>query len=297
MLEVEVGGIKLKNPVMQASGILGGSKESLLLVARARPGALVTKTITPEPREGYPTPIAIKVPCGYLNAVGLANPGIKGIPRLLEAGRESGLEVIVSIGGFSKEDFVKVASAVAEAGGKAVEVNLSCPHVKGGGLEIGTDPKLVSEILKDVKSTGLKVFAKLGYTHNLIELAGRALEHSDALVLINTLKGMKIDVFSMKPVLGNKVGGLSGLAIHPIAVRAVYEVYKEYRADIVGVGGVYSWEEAVELILAGAKAVQVGSAIIEKGVEVLREIRSGIAWWLGRMGFKEISEAVGMAHD
>ncbi len=282
---------------MQASGILGGSKESLLLVARAKPGALVTKTITPEPREGYPTPIAIKVPCGFLNAVGLANPGIKAVPELLEAGKESGLEVIVSIGGFSRDDFVKVANAVAEAGGKAVEVNLSCPHVKRGGLEIGTDPRMLSDVLKDVKSIGLKVFAKLGYTHNLLELAGKAIEHSDALVLINTLKGMKIDVFSMKPILGNKVGGLSGLAIHPVAVRSVYEVYREYRADIIGVGGVYSWEEAVELILAGAKAVQVGSAIIERGVEVIREIRSGIAWWLSKVGLRDISEAVGMAHD
>ncbi len=287
----------MRNPVMQASGILGGSKESLLMVAKADPGALVTKTITPEPREGYPTPIAIKVPCGFLNAVGLSNPGSKAIPSLLEAGKETGLEVIVSIGGFSKEDFIRVAEAVVEAGGKVVEVNLSCPHVKGGGLEIGTDPNLLKEILKDVKSLGLKVFAKLGYTHNLIELAGKALEHSDALVLINTIKGMKIDVFSTKPVLGNKVGGLSGLAIHPIAVRAVYEVYGEYKADIIGVGGVYSWEEAVELILAGARAVQVGSAIIEKGVEVLREIRSGIAWWLHKMGFKDISEVIGIAHD
>ncbi len=299
-VSTEVGGLKLKVPLMPASGVLGGSPEALEYVAkRAKVGALVTKTITPEPRKGYDPPILVSAPCGLVNAVGLSNPGKEAIRDLVKVGKDFNLPVIVSVAGKGPDEYAEVAWAAEDAGASAVELNLSCPHAKGTGLEIGMDINAVREVVKEVSTTTrIPVFAKLGLVDKLVETAEAALEAgADGLVLINTVRAMVIDVDAMKPVLSNKVGGLSGRAIHPVAVRAVYEVYKELKAPIIGVGGIYDWRDAAELILAGAKALQIGTALVDKGLEVFHEVLSGLAWWLHEKGFKSLSEAVGLATE
>ncbi len=298
MLETEVGGLRLDNPLMPASGILGGKENAMeYLAKRAKIGALVTKSITPEPRKGYDPPIVVSTPCGLVNAVGLSNPGKKALRRLVEVGKKFNLPVIVSIAGKDENEFQEVAWEAVDVGASALELNLSCPHAKGMGLEIGMDIKMVKRITEAVATTvDVPVFVKLGYVDRLVETASKALEAgASGLTLINTLRAMVIDVDVMKPVLSNKVGGLSGRAIHPIAVRAIYDVYKETKAPIIGVGGVYEWRDAVELILAGASAVQIGTALVDKGPRVFSEVSAGIAWWLKEKGFKNIKETVGIA--
>jgi len=296
----EVGGLELRIPLMPASGILGGSPGVLEKVAKkAKVGALVTKTITKEPRKGYDPPIVVSAPCGYVNAVGLSNPGAQAIKGLVEVGKKYNLPVIVSIAGKDEEEFAEVAWKAVDAGADALELNLSCPHAKGLGLELGTDANLVKRVVEAVARTvNVPVFAKLGLVDRLVETASKALEAgASGLTLINTVRAMVIDVDAMKPVLSNKVGGLSGRAIHPVAVRAVYEVYKELKAPIIGVGGIYDWKDAAELLLAGARALQIGSAVADKGLGVFSEVLAGLAWWMHNKGFKSLREVVGLATE
>ncbi len=296
-LSADVGGLKLSPPLMQASGILGGKPEALEMVAKADVGALVTKTITVEPRRGYLPPITVRTECGLVNAVGLSNPGKGAIKELVEVGKRYNLPVIVSIAGKDEKEFSELAWEAEDSGAAAVELNLSCPHAKGLGLELGMDPKMVYEVVNAVATTTkIPVIAKLGLVDRLTYTASKALEAgARALTLINTVRGMVIDIDVMKPVLTNAVGGLSGKAIKPIAVRAIYEVYKETGAPIIGVGGVYTWRDAVELILAGARAIQIGTAVIERGLSVFTEVKAGISWWMYAHGFDRLEEAVGLA--
>ncbi|ABM80133.1 dihydroorotate dehydrogenase PyrD [Hyperthermus butylicus] len=297
-LAVRVAGLTLRHPVMNASGILGSHPEGVKLLVDAGVSAVVTKSFTVEPREGYPTPIAVPLPYGLLNAVGLSNPGIDGISVVVEEARRAGLPVVVSIAGSSEDEFSRLASAAEEAGADAIEVNLSCPHAKGMGREIGIEPRLVYSVVSATASvTRIPVIAKLGYVDRLVEAVGKALEAgARAVTLINTLPAMMIDVYAMKPVLGNLVGGLSGPAIHPVAVRAIYEVYREYRIDIIGAGGVEDWRTAAELVLAGARAVQVGTALVTRGLRVIGEIVQGLERYMEEVGVESIEELVGAAH-
>jgi len=297
-LETKIGGLVLRHPVMNASGILGSSTEGFERLVRAGVAALVTKSFTRLPRRGYPTPIAVPLPYGLLNAVGLSNPGAEALPELLRYARGLGVPVVVSIAGSDEEEFAEVAVVAEESGASAVELNLSCPHARGRGLELGMDPGKVKSIVSAVASTvKVPVWAKLGMSDRLLDSASAALEAgARALVLINTIRAMRIDVWAKKPVLGNRIGSLSGPAIHPVAVRAVYEVYGETGADIVGVGGVEDWETAVELVLAGARAVQVGTAIVTRGEQVIAEILEGIKRYLELVGARSLEELVGAAH-
>ena len=297
-LETRIGGLVLRHPVMNASGVLGSSAEGFERLVRAGVAALVTKSFTRLPRRGYPAPIAVPLPYGLLNAVGLSNPGAEALPELLRYARGLGVPVVVSIAGSDEEEFAEVAAMAEESGASAVELNLSCPHARGRGLELGMDPGKVRSIVSAVASTvKVPVWAKLGMSDRLLDSASAALEAgARALVLINTIRAMRIDVWAKKPVLGNRVGGLSGPAIHPVAVRAVYEVYGETGADIVGVGGVEDWETAVELVLAGARAVQVGTAIVTRGEQVIAEILEGIGKYLELVGARSLEELVGAAH-
>ena len=298
-LTTNVGGISLKLPFMQASGILGGNPEALEIVAKGEVGALVTKSITPHPRKGNDPPIIVEVECGYVNAVGLSNPGKAAIPKLVEVGRKYNLPVIVSVAGSNVNDFTEVAWFAEDSGASAIELNLSCPHAKGMGLEIGMDRKLSRLIVESVSTTTkIPVFVKMGYLDSLVERASEMLEAgADVLVLINTLRAMKVDVYSMKPVLTNLVGGLSGPAIKPIALRAVYEVYKELKAPIIGVGGISKWEDVVEFMLVGARAVQVGSILAKKGIGIFSELKAGLIYWMNEMGFKNLDDFIGAAVD
>ncbi len=297
-LSTEICGIRLKHPLMNASGILGSYREHIARLASYGLSAIVSKTITPQPREGYETPIIIELPSGgLLNAVGLANPGKRIISELVAEAKRLGLPIIISIGGKEEKEFLEVAIEAERSGADAVELNLSCPHAHGYGLEIGSDPTLVRAVVREVASSlKIPVIAKLGLCDKLLESASRALEAgARGLTLINTVRAMYIDVFSAKPVLSNIFGGLSGPPIHPIAVRVVYEVYRELGAEMIGCGGVYDWRSAAELILAGARAIQIGTALARQGRKLVESILSGLRRWLEALGLKTIFEAVGLA--
>jgi len=298
-LKTEIAGLKLRNPTILASGILGSSAEYLREVARAGAGAVTTKSVGPKPRDGYKNPTVIQVECGFLNAVGLPNPGIEKFVDEIKRLRDLEVPLIVSVYGFSPEEYAEVSSMAVNAGADAIELNLSCPHVRGAGAEIGRDPRLVSQVVKMVKgSINNPVFAKL--TPNVSDIreiaAAAASAGADAITAINTVKAMAIDIETCRPVLANKVGGLSGGAIKPIAVRCIYEIYEVVDIPIIGCGGVRTWRDAVELILAGASAVQIGSAIAIEGLSVFRSIAEGIKGYLRRKGFKSVRDIVGLAH-
>lgn len=299
MLETLIAGIYLKHPLMNASGILGMRREHIARLVNYGLAAVVTKTITPEPREGYNPPIIIELPTGGLiNAVGLENPGKKIIRELVDEAKKHNVPILISIGGKTEEEFVEVAIEADESKADAVELNLSCPHTKGYGIEIGSDPRNVYNVVKLVSSSiKIPVVAKLGLSDKIVESSEKALEAgAKGLTLINTIKAMYIDVYSFKPVLTNVYGGLSGPPIHSIAVRVIYDVYKETKADIIGCGGIYDWQSAAEMILAGAKAIQIGSALSTKSYEIVNTIIRGLKEWLDLLEIKSISQAVGLAH-
>ncbi len=297
-LSVNIGSLKLRNPTILASGILGVTSSQLLRVYNAGAGGVVTKSFTKNPLKGYDTPIIVGFKCGYLNAVGLANPGIESLEEIIKPLIKRGIPTIVSLAGSDESEFKYLAKKAYDTGATAIELNLSCPHVKKKGLEIGSDPELVRSILRALRNEiDIPIFVKLGISDNMLKVSEIAeQEEADAIVLINTVRGMVIDVWTRKPILSNKIGGVSGCAIHPIAVRAVYEVYKTVNIPIIGVGGVEDWKSAVELILAGATAVQVGSAIAYKGLEIFKEISNGIENYLKQNGFRSVSEIIGLAH-
>ncbi|MCS7108503.1 MAG: dihydroorotate dehydrogenase PyrD [Sulfolobales archaeon] len=300
VLETSVSGVRLKHPVMVGSGVLGDKPELIIrLIEEGSPAAVVTKTLTKKPREGYLPPVIVELGYdSYLNAVGLANPGIEVVKDLVNAGIKLSTPVIVSIAGSSIKEFAELAVIADEAKASAVELNLSCPHVRGLGAELGKDAQTTYEVVRNVSSSiKIPTWVKLGPWDNLINVAGKSLEGgADALVLINTLRGMKIDIYSFRPILTARIGGLSGRALHPVAVRAVYEVYREFKCDIVGVGGVFDHETALELILAGAKAVQVVSAVISYSPSVIVSIVESIKNYMTDVNVKSITELVGLSH-
>jgi len=287
---------------MLAAGILGMTSASLMEVANSGAGAVVTKSVGSEPREGYPNPTVVQVACGLLNAMGLPNPGIDVFKDEIREMKESeiGVPLIVSIFGFSVSEFVKVARVAVSAGADALELNVSCPHVKEAGAEIGRNPGLVAEVVREVKNgVEVPVFVKLTpNVGDVVEVARAAVEAgADGLTAINTVRAMAVDVETMRPILANRVGGLSGSAIKPVAVRCVYEIYKELGdVPVVGCGGITSWRDAVEFMLAGASAVQVGTAVALKGLGVFRSISRGIRLYLKRKGFRSVKDIVGLAH-
>jgi len=300
-LMTSLAGIELRHPLMNASGFLGYTREHVHRLAGYGLSAIVTKTITPYAKEGYEPPIIVALRNGgLLNAVGLENPGKKCIAELVEEARKINVPLIISVGGRNEEEFVEVAIEAEENSATAIELNLSCPHTKGYGLEIGSDPNNVFSVVKAVASvTRIPVIAKLGLSDRVVESAGKALEAgAKGLTLINTVKAMAIDVHTLKPILTNIFGGLSGPPIHPIAVRVVYEVFKEYRSEIIGCGGVSSWIDAAEFIAAGAKAVQVGTALAlaNNPQDLVSNILQGLRHWLELHGYKVVEEAVGSAH-
>uniref|UniRef100_A0A7J3Y0E3 Dihydroorotate dehydrogenase n=1 Tax=Thermogladius calderae TaxID=1200300 RepID=A0A7J3Y0E3_9CREN len=278
---------------MNASGVLAVDEQGALRLVEAGVSAVVTKSLTLTPREGYAPPIVVPLEYGLLNAVGLANPGVGYLARITRAVKEWSIPVVASIAGGSPGEFARLAEEALEAGVDAVELNLSCPNVR----DLGVFNKAVHESVKAVKSiSGKPVWAKLSYSLSIEETAGRALDAgADAVVLINTLPAMKIDIYARKPILTNKSGGLSGPAIHPLAVYAVYKVYREYSCDIVGVGGVVDWESAVELIMAGAKGVQIATGFYMKGPGIVGEVVEGLRKFMEAEGYKSIDEIVGLA--
>jgi len=280
-LTVDAGGLLLHSPVMLAAGILGTTGASLRRAALAGAGGVVTKSIGTVPREGHSGPTVVQVECGLLNAMGLPNPSYKDFQDEIEIARLGGVPVIASIFGSSAEEFAMIARGLDA---DAFELNLSCPHAEKYGSELGRYPDLVESVTGAVKAAAnVPVWVKL--TPNTADIAelGLAAQRggADAVVAINTLKAMAIDIETGYPILGNKFGGLSGQAIKPVAVRCVYELSSNLEIPVIGVGGIASWEDAAEMIMAGASAVQVGTAL-QRGYGVFEEIADGLSRYLER---------------
>lgn len=298
-LSVDLAGLKLANPTMLASGILGLSAETLGNIVSDGAGAVVTKSVGLKPRKGYANPTVIQTSCGLINAVGLPNPGIDEFVKEIREAKIFNVPLIVSVYGFSSEEYARVAKKAVDAGADAVELNVSCPHVKETGSEIGQNPEILAKIVKEVKKRVEKpVFVKLSPNVTDIaetaEVAAKA--GADALTAINTIKAMAIDLETATPILSNKIGGLSGPAIKPIAVRCVYEIYEKVTVPIIGCGGITSWRDAVGFLLAGASAVQIGTAVALKGPNVFRTVSRGINAYLKNKGFESVREIVGLSH-
>jgi dihydroorotate dehydrogenase (NAD+) catalytic subunit len=264
-MAVAIGRLRLANPIIVASGTFGYGEEYASLVDVDSLGALVTKGVSLLPRQGNPAPRIAETPSGMLNSIGLQNPGIEVfIQEKLPWLRGLKTQVIVNILGNTIEEYAALAKRLDTVEGvDALEVNISCPNVNRGGIAFGSDPASASDVAQQVRAhTGKPVLVKLSpNVTDLVAVAVRVAETGvDGLTLINTVRGMAIDYRTGRPLLGNVIGGLSGPAIRPIAVRAIYEVSKAVDVAIVGSGGVVEWRNAVEFMRAGASAVQVGSA-------------------------------------
>ena len=300
-LSTRLAGLELENPTILASGILGYSAESLHRVAKGGAGAVVTKSIGIEPRVGYANPTVVQAESGLINAMGLPNPGIDLYAQEIKYSKIIlRLPLIVSVFGYSAEEYATVAKKAVAAGADAVELNVSCPHVKQTGAEIGKNPKLLSEVVEMVKAAvGKPVIVKLSPNVADIAAIARAAVESgaDALTAVNTLKAMAIDSETMRPILSNIKGGLSGPAIKPVALRCVYDIREELPdVPIIGCGGITDWRDAVEFFLAGASAVQVGSAIALEDTEVFQAITRGVEVYLRKKHYGSVKEIVGLAH-
>ncbi|ADB57488.1 dihydroorotate dehydrogenase [Archaeoglobus profundus] len=292
MLEVELSNLRLRNPIMLASGILGSHAGSLNRIAE-HAGAVVTKSVGLEGREGYKNPCVISWECGILNAVGLASPPAKEFARELKM-FNGACPLIVSFFGSNPEEFAELVKIFDFA--NAFELNLSCPHAKGLGLEIGRDFDLVYEIIRAVKrNTDKPVFAKVSANLDYVELA-KVCESAkaDGIVAINTVRGMAIDIVSKRPILSNVSGGVSGKAIKPIALKCVWDIYEEVSIPVIGCGGISNWKDVVEFALAGARAVQIGSAFYYS-YDVIKNILEGLESYL-RINGVSFDELVGLAH-
>lgn len=296
-LSTSIGKIQLERPVMLASGILGISLDVFNRLYRAGAGAVVTKSLSVEPWEGYPNPTIFGVNGGgWINAVGLSNPGAPNFAKIIESNKD--VPIIVSLVGSIPEDFEMMVRQFQNCNVTAYELNLSCPHVAKVGLEVGDDPELVRKIVSTVKNTTkVPVIAKVGLgTTHYLNTVGAAIDSGiDAITAINTIRAMAIDVDTQRPILSNKFGGLSGTPIKPIALRCVYEISSKHDIPIIGCGGISTWEDAVEFILAGASAIQLGSAIGDNWIHVFNDINNGILQYMKRKNYSKIEEMLGLA--
>ena len=296
-LTTSIGGIQLDRPAMLASGILGISLDVFNRLYRSGAGAVVTKSLSIEPWEGYPNPTIFSVNGGgWMNAVGLSNPGASNFAKMIENNQD--VPIIVSLVGSIPEDFEMMIKEFTSCKVTAFELNLSCPHVAKVGLEVGDDPELVKKIVTSVKnSTSIPVIAKVGLgTTNYLNTVKIAIDSGiDAITAINTVRAMAIDVETQRPILSNKFGGLSGTPIKPIALRCVYEIASKYDIPIIGCGGISTWEDAIEFFLAGASAIQLGSAIGDNWINVFDDINKGVLQYMKQKNYSTIDEMVGLA--
>jgi dihydroorotate dehydrogenase (NAD+) catalytic subunit len=297
---MNITGLHLKNPTMLAAGIMGTTGASLIRMAREGAGAVVTKSIGPQPKEGHSNPSMVKLECGYLNAMGLPNPSYEAfLPELEKAKNKAGVPVIASIFGGNPEEFRMVAEGLTPGKPDAFELNVSCPHAMGYGASVGTDPTMVKAVTSDVcEIADAPVWVKLTPNVTDIVTIGKAAQAggADAVVAINTVRGMAIDIHSGYPVLGNRFGGLSGEAVRPVAVKCVYDLYANLDIPIIGVGGISTWQHAVEMIMAGASAIQIGSGTYE-GLNVFSDITTGINRFLEEQGYAKTEDITGIAHE
>lgn len=296
---VNLCGVELSNPTVLASGVLGISAASLRRVADSGAGAVTMKSVSLEEKKGYETPVIVDVRGGILNAVGLPSPGVgAAIEEIKEYKRTCKTPLILSVQGHSMEDYVKVVEATGGLGVDYVELNTSCPHVYK--KPISHDPEVTSMLVEKIKKISrAPVFVKLSpNTPNIVEVAIAAEKAgADGVTAINTVgPGMVINIKVRAPVLSNKSGGMSGPAIKPIAIRCVYDIYEAVKIPIIGVGGVVTAEDTLEMIMAGATAVGVGTAISTEGLDVFKKITNGVTVFMENEGYSKIKDMVGAAH-
>ena len=298
-LAVDLAGLRLRNPVMNAAGVLGISHQLLKSVYEHGAGAVVTKSLGLEARMGHVNPTLISVEGGVLNAMGLPNPGAEQFTETIRTLEGEGVPVVASFFGTSIDEFRDVAAVLSEAGAEALELNCSCPNVAEEMGMLGADPVNTEKVTAAVKEvTELPVFVKL--SPNVADIARIATAAqrggADAITAVNTLKGMALDLDFQKPILTNVTGGLSGPALKPVALRCVWEIYQAVDVPIIGCGGISNWRDAVKYIMCGASAVEVGTAVMDEGVEIYGKVAEGIAGYLEENGYKGVEDIVGIAH-
>lgn len=298
-LSVDFAGVEMKNPVTTASGTFGSGAEFAEFVDLNELGAVTTKGVANVPWEGNPTPRVCETYGGMLNAIGLQNPGIdvfakRDIPFL----KQYDTKIIVNVCGRTTKDYVEVVERLSQEDVDLLEINISCPNVKAGGIAFGQDPKQVEKITSEIKAKAKQpVIMKLSPNVTDITVMAKAAQEggADAISLINTLTGMKIDINRRAFALANKTGGMSGPAVHPIAVRMVYQVAQAVKLPIIGMGGIENAEDAIEMILAGATAVSVGTANFYNPMATL-EIADGIEDYMKRMHVENVQDLIGAVH-
>jgi dihydroorotate dehydrogenase (NAD+) catalytic subunit len=298
-ISTNIGSLTLRNPTILASGIMDEDAGSMKRVFENGASSIVTKSIGLKPKKGYNNPTFVELENGILNAMGLPNPGIDDFKNEVETLKRYNVPVIGSIFGSNSNEFLDLGMKMQKFGADALELNLSCPHAKGYGVEIGSDIKLVEKIVTCLKDNiEIPIFVKISSNlTNILEIA-EIIEKSnaDAIVAINSVKAMKIDLDFKTPVLANKYGGYSGKAIKPIGVRCVYELFESVKIPIIGVGGINSGEDALEYIMAGASAVQIGSGLYYRGIDVFQKVCSEIINWMKTNSYKKLYDLIGVAH-
>ncbi|MBI3036420.1 dihydroorotate dehydrogenase [Candidatus Woesearchaeota archaeon] len=300
-ISTKILNVKLANPTILASGIIGVSGAACCYAAKNGAGAVIPKSIGPKEREGHNNPILVEFKGGFLNAVGLPNAGIDNSLGEIEfAMKNAGVPVIPSIFGGTKEEFGMVAEKMATLKPQMIEVNLSCPNTASDlGEAFALSETAAAEVIRIVKDkTKIPVIAKLAPNVPSIKKIAKAVEEAgaDAISAVNTMPGMVIDVKTAKPVLHNKQGGVSGHAIKPVAVNCIYDIYETVKIPIIGIGGVTTGEDAVEMIMAGAVAVEIGTAIYYRGIDVFRKVSDEIKLFMEENGYSSIKLMVGKAH-
>jgi len=298
-LAVEIAGLRLRSPTLNASGVLGMSAPLLKRVYDSGAGAVVTKSLGPAARPGHINPTVVEVEGGILNAMGLPNPGVEGYLEELRDLKHEGVTVVASFFASTVEEFKVGAEALCGAGADALELNLSCPNVGGEPGMCAADAVSVERITAAVKQVAKSpVFVKLSPNVTDIASIAVAAEHggANAITAVNTLKAMAIDADFRCPVLTNVTGGLSGSALKPVALRCVWEIAEAVKVPIIGCGGIINWRDAVEYMLAGASAVEIGTGVMYEGFEVYGKVNAGIERYLEENDFGSVKEIVGLAH-
>ena len=299
MLATNLCGIKLRNPTVLASGILGVTKESFDRIGKNGAGAVTLKSLCHEERLGNANPTMFNYDDVFLNAVGLPGQGIDNALKDFKALNNLSVPVIGSIYGYKVEQFGQVTKKMAMLKPAMIEVNISCPHMDYG-KSYYADPELTAKVTKEVKKNSGKIPVSIKLSPNVYDIKeiAKAAENAgaDAITAINTVTGMAINIDSGKPILANKTGGTSGPAIKPIAVRCVYEIYQAVKIPIIGTGGVTYGKDAIEMIMAGATAVGIGTAIYHRGIDVFKKVCSEMEEWMKKNKIKNLEEIRGIAH-
>ncbi|WP_455279909.1 dihydroorotate dehydrogenase [[Eubacterium] cellulosolvens] len=295
----QIGKLQLRNPFILASGTLGISGTMLKHIAQEGAGAVVTKSFGLKAREGYQGPVMTEVTGGFLNSMGLPNPGAEAMKNEIQEAKKSGMPIIASIFGFNEDEYAQAASYAEKADADALELNVSCPHVEQVGVEIGLDPELLNKVTRAAKKNFQSpIIVKLSpNAADIVEMAQAAADAgANALTVTNTIKAIAIDIETRRPILGGKFGGLSGPALKPIALRCVYQIYEKIDLPIIGCGGITCCRDVIEFLLAGASAVQIGTAIVYNDIGVFKELAKDLIRYMSEHNNQQLEEIIGTAH-